>query len=254
MNIRHTIGKRLAAYLSKSIESDTRVATSSPSELASVLKKGDILLIEGNSRISAAIKYLTQSTWSHAALYVGDGPNPLQIKSNEPFLVEADINEGVRLVPLSVYSNFHTRICRPVGLLDKDIDAVIDYAVRRIGDPYDVKNILDLARYLISSPPVPGHLKRRLLTLGSGDPTKAICSSMIAKAFQSVHYPILPERVVKKSDSRACRQCYREMLHIKHHSLFVPRDFDASPYFEIVKPTLSKGFDPYRVQWAAFVE
>ena len=251
MNILHSIGKRLAFYLSQPIERETRVATTHPSELASVLKKGDILLIEGNSRISAAIKYLTQSTWSHAALYVGDNLPMHKIKINEPVLVEADINEGVRLVSLSAYSHFHTRICRPVGILDKDIAIVIDYAIRRIGDTYDVKNILDLARYLISSPPVPGHLKRRLLALGSGDPTKAICSSMIAKAFQSVHYPILPERVLNTSGNRACRQCYREILHIKHHSLFVPRDFDASPYFEIVKPTLSKGFNPYQVKWAA---
>jgi hypothetical protein len=250
MNIFHNIGKRLAAYLSQPIERETQVATSSPSELASVLKKGDILLVEGSSRISATIKYLTQSTWSHAALYVGDSLHTNKIKKNEPVLVEADINDGVRIVPLSVYSNFHTRICRPVGLLDKDINAVVDYAIRQVGDTYDVKNILDLARYLLVSPPVPDHLKRRLLALGSGDPTKAICSSMIAKAFQSVHYPILPEKVLKDSDNRACRKCYREILHIKHHSLFVPRDFDASPYFEIVKPTLSKGFNPYQLKWA----
>jgi uncharacterized protein YycO len=144
----HAIGKRLAAYLSAPMETDTQVATSAPSELASVLKQGDILLIEGNSRISSAIKYLTQSTWSHAALYVGAGPDPRQKNRNEPILVEADINEGVRTVPLSIYSQFHTRICRPVGLVDTDITAVVDHALAQVGDTYDVKNILDLARYL----------------------------------------------------------------------------------------------------------
>jgi Permuted papain-like amidase enzyme, YaeF/YiiX, C92 family len=249
MNFFHAIGKQLAVYLSAPIETDTQVATSHPYELASVLKRGDILLIEGNSRISSAIKYLTQSTWSHAALYIGDGPYPHQTKPNEPILVEADINEGVRTVPLSIYSHLHTRICRPVGLVEADITAVIDYALDQIGDTYDVKNILDLARYLIASPPVPSHLKRRLLALGSGDPTKAICSSMIAQAFQSIGYPILPEKKIELSSSRACRQCYREIRHIKHHSLFVPRDFDASPYFEIVKPNLSLGFNPYQTKW-----
>ncbi len=250
MSFLHAIGKRLAAYLSSPIEADTHVATSNPSELASTLRRGDILLIEGNSRISSAIKYLTQSTWSHATLYIGDGPYPHQKNRNEPILVEADINEGVRTVPLSRYSHFHTRICRPVGLVEKDIAAVVDYAIAQIGNTYDVKNILDLARYLISSPPVPGHLKRRLLALGSGDPTKGICSSMIAKAFQSIGYPILPEKTLEISSSRACRKCYREIRHIKHHSLFVPRDFDASPYFEIVKPTLSKGFNHHTMQWS----
>ena len=38
---------------------------------AGSLKPGDVLLVEGNNHISGVIKYLTQSTWSHAALYVG---------------------------------------------------------------------------------------------------------------------------------------------------------------------------------------
>ena len=35
------------------------------------MEPGDILLVEGNQRVSSAIKYLTQSTWSHAAFYLG---------------------------------------------------------------------------------------------------------------------------------------------------------------------------------------
>jgi hypothetical protein len=30
----------------------------------------------------------------------------------------------------------------------------------------------------------------------------------------------------------------------------VPRDFDVSPYFQVVKPTLEAGFDPRRLAWA----
>ena len=41
-----------------------------------------------------------------------------------------------------------------------------------------------------------------------------------------------------------------EILHVRHHSLFVPRDFDVSPYFEVVKPTLALGFDYRRLHWA----
>jgi cell wall-associated NlpC family hydrolase len=36
-----------------------------------VLKPGTFL-VEGNLRMSSAIKYLTQSTWSHAAIYIGN--------------------------------------------------------------------------------------------------------------------------------------------------------------------------------------
>ena len=41
----------------------------------------------------------------------------------------------------------------------------------------------------------------------------------------------------------------REFLEIRHHSLFAPRDFDLSPYFMIVKPTLEAGFDYTRLNW-----
>jgi hypothetical protein len=34
-----------------------------------------------------------------------------------------------------------------------------------------------------------------MLAIGSGDPTTAICSTLIAAAFGSVHYPILPQIV-----------------------------------------------------------
>ncbi len=44
--------------------------------IAATLRKGDVLLVEGTSRFSSAIKYLTQSTWSHAALYIGDHLGP----------------------------------------------------------------------------------------------------------------------------------------------------------------------------------
>jgi hypothetical protein len=76
-----------------------------------------------------------------------------------------------------------------------------------------------------------------MLALGSGDPTRAICSTVIAEAFHSVHYPILPDIEQSSEDAQ------REILHIRHYSLFTPRDFDLSPYFEVIKPTLEAGFD-----------
>ena len=37
--------------------------------LKATLAKGDVLLVEGDQRISQVIRYLTQSSWSHCALY-----------------------------------------------------------------------------------------------------------------------------------------------------------------------------------------
>jgi hypothetical protein len=47
-----------------------------------------------------------------------------------------------------------------------------------------------------------------------------------------------------------CPDCQDEIYMVRHHSLFAPRDFDVSPYFEIVKPTLRQGFDFHGVQWS----
>lgn len=254
MGIREIIGRHLARYLSRPRVGGVQLATNRPETIAASLKKGDVLLFEGTSRISAAIKYLTQSNWSHAALYVGDAVSPLEADPEANVLVEADINEGVRAIPLSTYSHLHTRVCRPVGLSSDDIDNVVAYVVMRIGLRYDLKNILDLARYLIRTPPVPRRHRRRLISLGSGDPSRAICSSLIAQAFQSVRYPILPEIIYSKSDDPACVKCYEEILRIQHHSLFVPRDFDISPYFQIIKPTIEKEFDPQLLKWSRLAE
>jgi hypothetical protein len=38
-------------------------------------------------------------------------------------------------------------------------------------------------------------------------------------------------------------------MHIRHHSLFVPRDFDVSPYFRIIKPTIETRFDFRTLKW-----
>jgi hypothetical protein len=243
------LGRALARYLSKPRERGLRVAITKPEAVAATLKKGDVLLVEGNSRISVAIKYLTQSSWSHAALFVGDAFGSPTTGEEAKVLVEADVLDGVRAIPLSTYSALNTRICRPVGLSPEEIGNVVAYAVSQVGHRYDLKNVIDLVRYVIHTPPVASRWRRRLLALGSGDPTRAICSSLIAQAFEVVRYPILPEVVFEKSQDPACVDCYYEVLHIRHHSLFVPRDFDVSPYFQIVKPAIDRGFDPHAVTW-----
>lgn len=208
-----------------------------------------MILVEGASRFSVAIKYLTQSTWSHAALYIGDTVDSFDKGEEARLIVEADIQDGIRLMPLSIFYERHTRICRPVGLSPQGIESLIDYAVSREGDKYDLKNIFDLARYLIQRPPVPSHWRRRLLSIGSGDPTRAICSSLVAQAFHSVAYPILPEFIQQPSPNPYEPGILKEYAHIRHHSLFAPGDFDLSPYFQIIKPTIEKGFDPSDFNW-----
>lgn len=247
------IGRLIAGRIAETPNGD-RLATpatpSDPEKLRASLCVGDVVLVEANQKIGTAIKYLTQSTWSHAALYVGDMLPPDPTTGDRAMLVEANLGHGVVATPLDRYVSFNTRICRPVGLLPDERAAVAQFAIARIGMKYDTRNILDLARYLIPMPPVPRRFRRRMIALGSGEPTRFICSTLIAQAFQSVRYPILP-RVEYRADlaktkSEAARA---EILHIRHHSLFTPRDFDISPYFEIVKPTIAEGFDHRKLAW-----
>ncbi len=241
--LRRKLSAALADYLEKSGSSYTPFAITPIRRLRRIMRPGDILLVEGDSRIATAIKYLTQSTWSHAAFYVGDALGPPEDPRDGGMLIEADLKKGVIAVPLGTYRNYNTRICRPFGVDDAERKAIVDFMISKIGLEYDLKNIFDLARYLLPTPPVPVRWRRRMLELGSGDPTRAICSSLIAQAFQSIQYPILPN--IRESDSEPAKQ----ILHIRHHSLYAPRDFDLSPYFEIIKPTLASGFDHRELTW-----
>jgi Permuted papain-like amidase enzyme, YaeF/YiiX, C92 family len=242
------VGRALAAYLSKPVSKPTGGGAEAKL-VADTLEPGDVLLVEGNTRMSAAIKYLTQSSWSHAALYVGPRPDLQTVAGEVPSLVEADVLEGVRVVPLSYYSHFRVRICRPVKLTPWDRERLVQYMLQRLGHHYDLKNVLDLARYLFPLP-IPARLRRRLIAFGSGDPSRAICSTLIAQAFGAVRYPILPV-ISRKNDGNPGRADeVRELWRIRHHSLYVPRDFDISPFFEVVKPRIVKAFDYQEAPWS----
>ncbi|MHB8495914.1 MAG: C40 family peptidase [Casimicrobiaceae bacterium] len=245
------LGRGLARFLSRPARLGTPPRPSDPARLLDALRPGDVLLVEGDTRVSTAIKYLTQSTWSHAALFIGDALSGLRDANGICNLVEVDLTEGVHARSLGDYARLHTRICRPVGLSLQEVTRLVEFMVSRIGYRYDLRNIVDLARYLLPTPPVPVRWRRRLLALGSGDPTRAICSSLIAQAFQSLRYPILPHVDLRRSGAADCDDCLAETLLIRHHSLFTPRDFDLSPYFTIVKPTLDKGFEFRSLAWSA---
>jgi hypothetical protein len=244
-------GRLIARRLEEPARGYEPFTPSDPETLRRLLKPADVLLVEGNQKVATAIKYLTQSTWSHATLYVGDALGVAPDGGDPRALIEANPSDGVVAVPLWKYMCFNTRICRPIGLTPEEQRRVISFAVERLGNQYDMRNIIDLARYLFPTPPVPVRWRRRMIAFGSGEPTRAICSTLIAQAFQSVHYPILP-RIERLPRHRRAESRYErgEILHIRHHSLFAPRDFDLSPYFQIVKPMIEGDFDHHKLRWA----
>jgi len=236
------LGRRLANYLNQPRNHYQRMDVVDEDHFRAMLRPGDVILIEGDRRLSTAIKYLTQSTWSHACMYIGD---ILDAKNGDDQLelLEADLEHGVIAVPLRKYLNHNTRIARPVGLAHTDRLRLVEFVVARLGRRYDLKNFLDLVRYLLPQPPVPSRFRRRLLAFGSGDPTQAICSTLLAQAFQAIRYPILPRRGTEPAGEED------EILRARHYSHFTPRDFDLSPYFAIIKPALETGFNYRTLKW-----
>lgn len=245
-----------------------------PNDLTSLrrhIKKGDVVLVEGDQRVSEVIKYLTQSSWSHSAIYVGDElwrRNPsardeLLAKFGDDaqhLIVEAIVEEGVVASSLSKYIDFNIRVCRPYNLRRDDLRAVLDEVIGQIGLRYDVRNLVDLARYFLPVTLVPRALRRNALEFGSGMPTQVICSTLIARAFDRVRYPILPE--VMPSDEqeprglidwvrgRPLQPC--GLFRTGPITLTTPRDFDISPYFEVIKFNIiaDMQFDYRRIRWA----
>jgi hypothetical protein len=250
--LKESISAAILRFLSKPTARYAPFFAPDPEIVHKALQPGDVILIEGNTRLSAVIKFLTQSTWSHAALFVGERPGDAAPDGEPNVLLEAEVEPGVTTVPLSKYVHFNLRICRPVGLNAESKQKVLDYALARLGKLYDSKQIVDLARYLFPYPPVPVWFRRRMLAIGSGDPTKAICSTLIAEAFASIQYPILPESISVDGKTYGIAPYVQgEIKHIRKHGLYTPRDFDVSPFFSIVKPSLANGFDYHTLVWTA---
>ncbi len=276
MDLRRWITDRIIDFLTEPLPHYERRGWNDPQALQHHVRKGDVLLVEGDNRVSAIIKYLTQSSWSHSALYIGDELVRRGGRAGEEarrtfgadadhLLVEA-LPEGVVASPLSKYIDFNIRLVRPHRLRPDDLKAILDDAVGSIGWRYDLRNVLDLARYLIPVRIVPDRFRRTALHFGSRAATEVICSSLLGRVFHRVRFPILPD-VEFPSEPGAPKPARRTVLrrvlgyesdhytgifHMRHPTLLTPRDFDLSPYFEIVKfnVIIEGSFDYTRIQWA----
>lgn len=272
--VRQFVIRQFSRILTKPLKNYT---SRTPNDLAALkrhIRKGDIVLVEGEQRISEVIKYLTQSSWSHAALYVGDElmrrqhPQAGQLRAAfgedaDFLLIEALVDGGVVASPLSKYTSFNIRVCRPHDLRKEHLQAILDDTIGQLGYTYDLQNVLDLARYFLPVSLVPRRLRRKALQFGSGLPTQVICSSMIAAAFGKIGFPIVPTVVRDSANDRPSasflsrlfpRSPQSEVSPIfrrAHPTLTTPRDFDLSPYFEIVKFNVieSRRFDYSRIVW-----
>jgi hypothetical protein len=274
---RRWIANKIVGFLTEPLPHYEQRVANDRIALARTIRKGDVLLVNGDNRVSAIIRYLTQSAWTHSALYIGDdllrrgGPYAETARraygaGAKQLLLEA-LPEGVVVSPLSKYTHYNIRLVRPHRLRREHLDHIMNDAVAALGWRYDLRNVVDLARYLIPVQLVPTRFRRTALHFGSGVPTEVICSSLIAQLFQRVRFPILPtvehphgfDAAAAPRRGRFLRRVfghesdeYTGIFRMRHPTLLTPADFDLSPYFEIVKFNViaSGRFDYQRIRWA----
>jgi hypothetical protein len=276
-SLRGWLTDRLTHYLSEPVRHYDLRGRNDFDHLKSTTCKGDVLLVEGDQRVSAVIKYLTQSSWSHAVLYIGDEllcrDAELKERTIEQFGDDADnliveaLFDGVIVSPLVKYVDFNVRLCRPHCLRSEHLKVILDDCVASIGWHYDLRNILDLAVHFIFLSILPGRHRNEVLRFGSGASSQVMCTSLLGQLFHKVGFPVLPtvtypdEEPAESDQSkrslwsyfqRRRRFRYAGVYRRRHPTLLTPRDFDISPYFEIIKFNVipERRFDYSRIEWA----
>jgi len=203
------------------------------------LRPGDVLLVEGRSNVAEIIKSVTQSMWTHSFFYIGrlhDIDDPIlrdhilkyrHCMPDEQLIIEANLGEGIVVNTIDIYAGEHLRICRPRGITRADSQAVLRFAINELGKDYNVRQIMDLARFMFPYWFLPRRWRSTLFEHNAGRPTKTVCSTMMAEAFAKVRFPIIP---VLHQDEQGNLKLIRG-----NSKLMTPRDFDHSPYFDVIK-------------------
>jgi len=214
--LKNVIWDSIVAWLIAIPEANQNLsAINNQDKLLASLQPADVLLFEGRTRVGEIIKLITLSPWIHSALYVGrlsEIKDPVT-KTRVRKFYNGDPNQQL--------------VIEPTYIKPADKKKVICFAAEHLGLAYDIRQLLDLARFFFPYGILPRHWRSSLFQHNAGKPTHVVCSGMIARCFQSVSYPILP---VVVTDDMEQKKIYK-----RHFRLFVPADFDYSPYFEIVK-------------------
>jgi len=263
--LKERLKRAVARLLNREVAAYELKVPNNMARLYQHIRKGDVVLVEGRLRLSQLVKYATQSQWSHSALYVGDellrrgSRFREQVLANfgelaDRVLIEALTDEGVVAAPLAKYRWHNIRVCRPYGIDPADLDRVIDSVLADLGKQYDSRNLFDLALMLLS-PVKFGPLKTRTIEtcLGNCTELQVICSGMIAKAFQQVGYPVLPyiDGADPQDGTLLNAEPHRFPRPMRHYSQILPRDFDLSPNFQVIKFNIIEDgqFDYQHLTW-----
>ena len=239
--------KKILSRLDRPQQNYQQRAYNNLDKLYKAVIPGDVVLVEGRSEMSTLIRVFSSSHWSHSALYVGDRLSSIKTADGltyadkhgsaaEHMVVEAYSGEGVIAAPLAKYVDYNIRICRPYGIEEEDLDKVVTTVISRLGMHYDDQNIIAIALLALQTLWRSRNRTTVKACLGNCNDFQVICSGMIAQAFQSVSYPIVPALLPRtKGEAFDENNPYGGGLIMRHYSQITPKDFDLSPNFEIIK-------------------
>ncbi len=203
------------------------------------LKPCDVLLVQGRGRVDKVIQSISQSIWSHAALYIG---RPMDIEDQDlktiiqhfyqgpndtPLLAESKLGEGITIKPLLSYEHEHIRVCRPKSLNEKQIQQITRFAVNRLGSHRGGSNLFDLLRFFFPWGLLPFRWRRAVFRHWAGRNTRNVTAAFVAECFGFIQFPLYP--LVKTSSEQGVQ------LLRRHPKLCLPYEIDLSPSFEVVK-------------------
>ena len=205
-------------------------------KVSQIVRPGDVLLLDGRSRLDHRLRAINPSRWSQTMLYLGrlhDITDPAlratlcdyyPAQADTQLLIGTRLDQGLVLMPLSSLENEHLRICRPSGLGDGEIAEVIRYAISRLnvsqGSPWGAILLMLFPWALL-----PRRIRPAAFIRFAGRRLRNLTGGMVGEAFAFVQFPVMP--LVKQPDNGR--------LLRRHPRTHLAADFDHSPYFEIIK-------------------
>lgn len=219
--------------------------------LSRTLQPGDVLLIDGRSRLDEALKTVTSSRWSRACLYLGqlhDVADPalrrqlseyLPCSVDTRLILEARLDSGIRLQTLSVLEHEHLRICRPRGLQQEESGAALRHVISRLGLGAQ-RSWFAILALLLPWGWLPRRWRCSLFATMAGSLLRQLVGTPIGEAFEFVQFPVLP-LVKQQRDGKA-------RLFSRQPGIYFAADFDHSPYLDVIKYPFVDQLDNARIR------
>ena len=224
---RRILTRLVVDWLVSPVSTIEEEAPAQRADLEARLEPGDVILVAGRTRFSRLVCRMTQSSWSHVAIYVGRGHDAGATCT----VVEADIEAGVRLITLAELADCRIQVVRASRLPATARDGLARHLLDQVGRPYDLAHVFLLARLLIVAPlPASRWLMPR--QVHRADPSRAICSTLVAHALFAAGVTIGASPLLAPRLQAAGKPEATDAAAVLDY--LVPGDFARLPDFEPV--------------------